>query len=143
MIKGIDYTGITISFYCHDGEGNYVLHKRSDTCRDEHGRWDCGGGGLKFNETLLDGVKREVEEEYGTASLEIESLGQDEVFREHEGNPTHWLSFRYRVLLDRNNVVNNEPEKHSELGWFPIDNFPSPLHSQMGSVIERYKEFLT
>ena len=26
MIKGIDYTGVTITFYCHDGEGNYLFH---------------------------------------------------------------------------------------------------------------------
>jgi len=89
MIKGIDFTGITITFYCHDGEGNYLFHKRSDECRDEHGRWDCGGGGLKFNEKLLDGVKREVTEEFATEPKEIEFLGYDEVFREHEGVPTH------------------------------------------------------
>ena len=142
MIKGIDYTGITITFYCHDGNGNYLFHKRSDKCRDEHGRWDCGGGGLKFNEKLLDGVTREVGEEFGTTPLDIEFLGCDEVFREHEGKSTHWLAFRYRVLLDRDKVVNNEPDKHEELGWFTVNNLPEPLHSQIPTELEIYKDKL-
>ena len=64
MKKGIDFTGIAVSFSCHDGKGNYLFHKRGVGCRDEQGRWDCGGGGLKFNERLIDALYREVEEEY-------------------------------------------------------------------------------
>lgn len=142
MKKGVDYTGVCVSFYCHDGKGNYLFHKRSEKCRDEHGRWDCGGGGLKFNEALLDGVKREVSEEFGVEPLMIEPLGVAEVFREHEGSPTHWIAFRYRVLVDREKVVNNEPEKHSEWGWFKIGNPPMPLHSQVPKELEEYKEKL-
>lgn len=143
MQKGTDYTGICVTFYCHDGEGNYLFHKRSDKCRDEHGCWDCGGGGLKFNELLLEGVKREVVEEYGTEPLEITFLGYDEVFREHEKNPTHWISFRYKVLLDREKVVNNEPEKHDELQWYKIDSLPEPLHSQVPPALKKYNKFLS
>lgn len=51
MRQGFDYIGVTTVFYCHDGKGNLLLHKRSQTCRDEKGRWDCGGGALKFGET--------------------------------------------------------------------------------------------
>lgn len=142
MIKGIDYTGICITFYCHDGEGNYLFHKRSEKCRDEHGCWDCGGGGLKVGERLLDGVKREVAEEFATQPREIEFLGFDEVFREHEGEHTHWLAFRYKVLINKEEVKNNEPEKHSELGWFTISNPPSPLHSQIPKELEEYKDKL-
>jgi len=142
MIKGIDYTGITVTFYCHDGQGNYLFHKRSEDCRDEHGCWDCGGGGLKFNEKLLGGVTREVEEEYGTVPIEVEFLGTDECFREHEGVSTHWIAFRYKVLVDRDKVINNEPEKHSELLWTTIDKIPSLMHSQVGPEIEVYKDKL-
>ena len=142
MIKGTDYTGITVSFYCHDGEGNYIFHKRSEKCRDEHGRWDCGGGGLRFGENLNDAVRREIGEEFGVEPIQIEFLGWDEVFREHEGTPTHWISFRYRVLVDREKVVNNEPEKHTELIWTTLDYLPAPLHSQISHELEQYREFL-
>ncbi len=142
MIKGIDYTGITISFHCHDGNGSYVMHKRSHLCRDEHDRWDFGGGGLKFNESLEDGVKREVQEEYGTLPLEVEFLGFDEIHREHEGKKTHWISFRYRVLVDREKVVNNEPDKHTDMQWFKLNNLPTPLHSQLDKFLTKYRESL-
>ena len=39
-------------------------------------------------------------------------------------------------------VYNAEPEKHDELDWFRIDNLPTPLHSQIPSELEKYKEFL-
>lgn len=141
-IKGIDFTGITVSFLCHDGAGNYVFHKRGSNCRDENGRWDTGGGGLKFGEKLDDALVREIEEEYGVKPLEVEYLGFDEVFREHDGKPTHWLGFRYRALLDRENVINGEPDKHDEIGWFTFDNPPQPLHSQLEGVLDKYRDKL-
>ncbi len=52
MKKGIDYIGVTCVFYCHDGKGKLLLHKRSENCRDEKGRWDCGGGAMELGETL-------------------------------------------------------------------------------------------
>ena len=142
MQKGVDYIGVNVTFYCHDGQGNYIFHKRSNKCRDEHGRWDCGGGSVKFGEKLLDAVRREVKEEFGTRPIEIEYLGSAEVFRKHKNVPTHWLAYRYRVLVDREKVVNNEPEKHAELRWCHLDDLPSPLHSMIADELEKYKYLL-
>lgn len=142
MQKGIDYIGVCICFYCHDGQGNYLFHKRSEHCRDEHGCWDCGGGGLKHGETILEGVHREVKEEYGVEPLKIEELGYGDVLREINSEQTHWIAFRFKVLIDREKVINNEPDKHSELGWFTIDNLPEPLHSQIPEELIRFKNKL-
>jgi 8-oxo-dGTP pyrophosphatase MutT (NUDIX family) len=71
MQKGIDHIGITTVFACHDGEGNYLFSKRSTNCRDEHGTWDPGGGGLDFGDMLEDNVRKEVMEEYCATVLEI------------------------------------------------------------------------
>jgi 8-oxo-dGTP diphosphatase len=57
MIRGIDYIGITCVFFCHDGKGNILLHKRSEKCKDEQGNWDCGGGALEFGEEFDQGVR--------------------------------------------------------------------------------------
>lgn len=142
MIKGIDYVGVTVNFFCHDGQGNYVMHKRGKACRDEHDCWDFGGGGLKHGESLEEAMIREITEEYGTAPLTYEFLGYDEIFREHEGVPTHWLGFRYRVELDRTKVINAEPNKHDEIAWLTIDSLPTTLHSQVNKSIEKYKDQL-
>ena len=142
MRKGFDYIGVCVNFYCHDGQGNYLFHRRSDLCRDEQHCWDCGGGGLKFGESILEGVTREIYEEYGVAPVEIEELGVSDVFREIDGQKTHWIAFRYKVLVDREKIVNNEPDKHSDLGWFTVDNLPTPLHSQIPQELERFKDKL-
>ena len=136
MIKGIDYIGVAIGFRCHDGEGNYVMHRRGDNCRDECGRWDFGGGGVKFGETIEETLSREVKEEYGVDILAKEFICHRETFREHRGVETHWVGFAFNVLVDRSKVVNNEPEKHDEIGWFRADSLPSPLHSQIIKNLE-------
>jgi 8-oxo-dGTP diphosphatase len=142
MKKGTDYTGITVTFLCHDGTGKYLLQKRSANCRDEHGRWDGGGGGLKFGEHLDAAVAREIGEEYGAEVLASEFLGYREVFREHEGAPTHWIAFDFRVQLDPATVMRNEPDMQEELGWFSLNELPQPLHSQMQGVFDRYRDRL-
>lgn len=143
MKKGIDYTGIAVLFFCHDGEGNYVMLQRSDKCKDERGCWEFGGGGLKFNEKLLDAVKREVSEEYGTEPLEISFLGNGEGFRSNnEGEATHWIFFHYKVLVDRTQVSNNEPEMHKDMCWVTLQDLPTPLHPELFGELAKYKDKL-
>ncbi|MAG61056.1 RNA pyrophosphohydrolase [archaeon] len=124
MKKGIDYPGVTVVFMCHDGEGNFLLHKRSNQCRDEHGRWDAGGGGLDFGIGVVETLKKEITEEFSTDVLDHKFLGYRDVHREHEGNKTHWISLDFLVCVDRNKVVNNEPHKFDEMGWFKWGRIP-------------------
>lgn len=140
MHKGIDYTGVTVVFFCHDGAGNYLLSKRSKQCRDEHGRWDPGGGSVDFGEKIEDVLKREIKEEYCADLLEFEEVGFLDVHRKHAGKPTHWLAILYKVLVDPKQVANGEPHKFDELAWFRLDNLPKPLHSQFAAVFEKYGE---
>ena len=142
-VKGMDYTGVTVSFFCHDGAGNFVMHRRTDKCRDEHWKWDFGGGGLKFGEKINDAVYREVQEEYVAKPQEVEFLGWSELFREHEGRKTHWLNFRYKVRLNRDNVQNGEPHKHDKIGWFTLNSLPDDMHSVAGVAVEEHKDKLT
>lgn len=143
MKKGQDYIGVTVSFFCHDGEGNYVLQKRSTNCRDEHGRWDCGGGGIEFGDTIEQTLKKEISEEYGVDVKDFEFLGVRDVHREHEGIQTHWVSIDYRVQVDRAKVHNDEPHKFEEIGWFKLDALPEPLHSVLPLALKEYRDKLT
>jgi 8-oxo-dGTP pyrophosphatase MutT (NUDIX family) len=140
--KGIDHTGVTIVFFCHDGEGNYLFNKRSQNCRDEHGCWDPGGGGLDFGDEVVVTLKKEIKEEYGTTVLKQKFLGYRDVHRKIKGVKSHWIALDFKVLVDRDKVKNGEPEKFDEIGWFPLNNLPSPLHSQFPKAIEKYKKYL-
>jgi 8-oxo-dGTP diphosphatase len=142
MIKGVDYTGTAVVFFCHDGKGNYILSKRSQNCRDEHGRWDPGGGGLDFGEKVADLLSREIREEYCTDVLDSEFLGYRDVHRMVNGKKNHWLVLDFRVLVDKSKVANGEPHKFDEIGWFRLDALPSPMHSQWKIAAEKYKDKL-
>jgi len=98
MKPGFDYTGVTLAFYCHDGERNFVLQKRSIRCRDEQGRWDNGGGQLEFGEDFADGLLRELAEEYGCEGIIEEQLPPLSILRQHEGRTTHWVQIGFFVF---------------------------------------------
>ncbi len=138
MKKGVDFTGITVVFMCHDGKGLYLLGKRGKNCRDEHGKWDPGGGGLEFGDTIEETLRKEIKEEYGADVLDHEFLGFREVHREHEGAKTHWIAFDFKVLVDPTQVKNGEPHKIDEIGWFTFDAFPQEIHSQLPKFLELY-----
>lgn len=136
--KGVDCIGITTSFMCHDGHGNILLNKRSKNCRDEHGRWDIGGGSVEFGATIEETLRKEIKEEYCTDVLDFEFLGYRDVFREQNGQLTHWLSMDFKVLVDRSKVRNGEPRKFDGLQWFKLKDFPEPMHSQFPKFLEQY-----
>ncbi len=142
MQKGIDYVAITVSWLCHDGQGNFLLSKRSVNCRDEHGCWDFGGGGLDFGDTVEGTLRKELQEEYCTEPISFEFLGYLDLFREMNGAKTHWLSLEFLVELDRNKVQNGEPHKFDELAWFRLDSLPTPAHSTQKLVLEKFKDTL-
>lgn len=142
MKKGIDYTGVAVVYFCHDGEGNVLLAKRSANSRDEIGCWDIGGGAVEFRQPIEEAVRKEIKEEYSTDAKEIEFLGIRDVHRENGGTPTHWIALDYKVLVDRDMAKIGEPHKFDDLQWFVLDNFPKPVHSQLPTFLAKYKDKL-
>ncbi len=140
MQKGIDCIGITVVYLCHDGKGNILLSKRGQNARDEHGTWDPGGGALEIHDTVQETLRKEIKEEYCTDVLEYEFLGYRDVHREYNGSKTHWIALDFKVLVDRAKVKNGEPHKLDEVAWFTKESFPSELHSQFPTFLEKYKE---
>jgi 8-oxo-dGTP diphosphatase len=139
--KGLSFTGINTSFLCYDKDGEFVMAKRSQNARDEQGTWDQGAGGLKHGSSLEDNVRREVLEEYGATPQQIHYIGFDENFRVLEDDtPTHWISFHFAVLVDREEVRNNEPESFDDIGWFTLGSLPVPLHSLQKPFFEKYAQ---
>ena len=142
MIKGTDYTGVSVIYFCHDGKGNFVLSKRSVNARDEHGRWDPGGGSMEFGETIDATLRREIMEEYCTNVIAYEFLGFRDVHREHNEKKTHWIGLDFKVLIDPAKVRNGEPHKADEVAWFTFDTIPENTHSQWLDFLNRYKHRL-
>ena len=142
MIKGQDHIGVCVVYFCHDGQGSFVMAKRSASARDEQGRWDIGGGGLEFNETVEECLRKEIKEEYCANVQSYEFLGYRDEHREQNGAPTHWIALDFKILVDRAQVKLGEPHKFDDLKWFRLgDPLPSP-HSQLPHFLEKYKSRL-
>lgn len=143
MKKGIDYIGVAVVSFVHDGEGRYLLGLRTENCRDEHNRWEpAGGGGVEIGETFLEALYREMKEEIGVCPKNIEYLGHRESFRNEGDARSHWLAFDFKVLVDPSEVKIMEPEMCSEHRWCSLEEFPEPLHSTFPIILEKYKDKL-
>lgn len=138
---GTDYIGVNVVFWCHDGKGKVLMHKRSKNCRDEQGRWDCGGGAIEFGETFEDAIKREIMEEYGVKPLAVEYIITKNILRAHRGRQTHWIKNLFWVLVNQSKVKIADKEKIDEIGWFTLKNLPAPLHSQIKGEVKIIKQF--
>ena len=140
--RGIDFIGVTCAFVCYDKQGRVLMHKRSQRCRDEQGRWEFGAGSQEFGDTFEQTVRREVQEEYGTNALQLQQIAVGELFRSlDDGTPTHWITTLHAVLVDPEKVTNNEPAKSDDIGWFTFDTLPSPLHSVARQQAEQVRQF--
>ena len=127
--KGVDFIGVTCVFLCHDGKGNFLMHKRSKNCRDEIGRWDTGSGSMEFGETPEQAVRREIKEEYCVTAKNLRFCGVRNALRTHNGTKTHWVALLYVVQVDPKKVKIGEPDKMDEICWFRTDKLPRPIHS--------------
>lgn len=140
--KGVDYPAITVCCLLHDGDGNYLLNKRGKNCRDEHGRWDLCGGAVEMGYTVEETIRKEIREEFDTSVLKIEFMGFRDIHRKTEEGPTHWIGLDFKVHINKNNVKNNEPHKFDEIGWFALEKFPDPMHSQWPNFKKKNKDYL-
>ena len=142
MKAGVDYIGVTCVFFCHDGKGNVLLHKRSQNCRDERGMWDCGGGQLEHGETFEEGVRREIREEYCVEPQELKFVEVRNILRKNGSENTHWVALVFAAEVDRSKVKIGDPESIDEIGWFSPDNLPQPQHSMLLRHIEAAGPYL-
>ena len=147
MKTGVDYTGVAVGFYCHDGKGSFVFHKRSENCRDERGTWTNGGGKLEFGESPEAALLREIKEEYGCDGIIEEMLPAQSFFQTlPDGTGKHWITLLYIVRVNREEARLNEPESMTEIGWYRLNELPSPLHAgtkeNLTVLADYFKKFL-
>ncbi|MBT3418946.1 MAG: NUDIX domain-containing protein [Candidatus Magasanikbacteria bacterium] len=142
MQPGINYIGISTAFFCHDGEGNFLFHKRSQNCRDEHNTWDCGGGQLEFGETVEEGLLRELKEEYGCEGIIEKQLPTNSFFGKTNGKKRHWLIIPFIVRIQKGEEKIGEPQNVDEIGWFSLNNLPTPMHPGVKEDMEKYWNIL-
>jgi ADP-ribose pyrophosphatase YjhB (NUDIX family) len=103
-------------------ENRLLLVKRRKP--PEAGFWSLPGGKVEFLERAEQAVIREIAEEIGVSIALgpliclIQMIGVD---------GQHWVSPVYRALIEAGEPVNREPDKIEAIGWFALDDPPTPL----------------
>ncbi|AWG34290.1 NUDIX hydrolase [Alcaligenes aquatilis] len=100
-----------------------LLLKRVREPEAEH--WGIPGGKVDWLETLEQAVKREIMEEVGLRLDSLELLVNVNQIDANKGE--HWVAPVYWATSFTGQAVVQEPEKHSGMDWFALDQLPGPL----------------
>jgi len=112
------------------------LAQRGPAARNERGCWEFPGGRVEYGETLCTAIQREIMEEFG---ITIDIVGQlhfaDHILPE-EGQ--HWVSATFIAYLAEGEPQIREPHKCSAIGWFRLEDLPTPLSQITQADVEAF-----
>ena len=57
--KGLDFVGISVVLFCY-ANGKFLMARRGNNSRDEHGKWDIGAGGIEWGDSAEQTLRNEV-----------------------------------------------------------------------------------
>ena len=110
--------------------------------KSSHGTdmWCLGGGHLEFGETIIECAKREVKEETGLIikNAKIICVNEDLYFIQSDNK--HYITIGCLAHAKSKKFQNKEPDKHSELNWFDLNDLPQPLFPPSKNIVECYKK---
>lgn len=91
--------------------------KRADTKKFMPGRWELPGGHIDYGEDIIDGLKREIKEEFGMDITVADPLAVFTYINDVKKSHSIEVIYFARFTSDLKNITPN-PEDHSEHGWF-------------------------
>ncbi|CAN5177497.1 NUDIX domain-containing protein [soil metagenome] len=108
-------------------DNQVLLVKRTNTDWAS-GQWNFPGGLFEENETLAAAAAREAQEEVGvaiaTADLHLVHVMHS---RKNEKHTKEIFGFYFLATQWNGEAINNEPHRHSEIGWFDLNNLPENI----------------
>ncbi len=133
MITGKDCIGVFVTAVLHDGKGNFLMAKRGQNARDNHGRWEFGGGTVEVSEKMEETLMREYQEELGVVPFNIKFIEM----REFVNDGYHWIGGFFVAQIDPTTPRIVEPV-FDELQWFTAENIPENMMEGDRDRIEYY-----
>lgn len=121
--RSIAICGMIILIDEIDHKTYLLIHSRGEGCPDEKGKWSFNCGYLDWNETLIDGLKRELWEEIGldvdklkTCTIKLDKIN-DSI--EGENKIKQNVTIQYHIICDfseikslfDSGILNNKSEE--------------------------------
>lgn len=125
--------GLSAIFTVEDGAVNVLLIRRKK--EPFKGKWIMVGGAIYNDETIDDGLRREIEEKVGIKDIYFEQFG---VY----SNPTRspWMrmvAVSYIALIDSKKVrILRETSHTTDAAWFNIRDIPKLAYDQEDILID-------
>ena len=110
--------------------GNFLLLKRSIICNDPH-TWGLLSGGIDKGESVLEGLKREVNEEI---QIDPEIIEYQKI---HEENSEYGI-FHYYWGFTTSEFIPKLDEENDAYGWFSKNTLPFPLYPKLKDKIDNH-----
>jgi ADP-ribose pyrophosphatase YjhB (NUDIX family) len=96
------------------------LLRDQDTYSDT---WGLVGGQLNYNETIQQGLSREITEEIGFLPIILKTIPL-ELFSSPDGH----FNYHTFVLIVKNEFIPELSSEHKGYAWCDLNNHPRPLH---------------
>lgn len=123
-------------------KGDEVLLIRRYNAAFGDGLYSLVGGKLETGETALQAIKREVAEE---VALDIAESAFTLVHTLHrKGTQEEFIALCFAADISTLHPKNNEPDKHDDMRFFPMDALPAnmvPAHEQVLKAIASGKNY--
>jgi 8-oxo-dGTP diphosphatase len=115
-------------------DGKVLFGKRKNAHGD--GEYSFPGGHLEHGESLVDCAKRETKEETG---VEIDNVRLLCVSNEKRYMPKHYVNIGFIADWKSGEPHVTEPDKYVDLGWYDINNLPTPRFEVVNNYLEAYQ----
>lgn len=133
MYKIPAYVGIILK-----KDNQVLLVKRTNTDWAS-GFWNFPGGLLEEDETLINAAIREAHEEIGvTLNPNNMKLVQVLHVRKSDKNTKDIFGFGFLAETWQGTPINNEPHRHSEIGWFDLNYLPENITEHAKQAINAF-----
>ena len=102
--------------------------------KNHRGLWSTPGGHLNFGESPAECAARETREETGIAIRNVEFVAISNDVLHDTGR--HYLTVWMRADAASTAIEIEDTGEVAQVGWFPPDCLPSPLHLYFRNLIE-------
>lgn len=102
-------------------EGRFLILREADSYEEgtNIGKWDVPGGRLEVEETLLDGLNREIKEETGLEVVVRKLVDARENFPVIHGEKVHIVRLYYLCSAENDSVILSKD--HDKFEWITKD----------------------